>query len=57
MALQCAAKTLQNAEIAPAIQLIEAVGIEKSHNIIFDETAWSKIVEMVKEELKPGYLE
>jgi len=50
--LQCAAKTLQHAEIEPAIQIIVTeLGIEKSHDITFDEKACSMVVERVKEEL------
>ncbi len=50
--LQCAAKTLQHAEIEPAIQVIVTeLGIEKSHNISVDEKACSIVVEKVKEEL------
>ena len=50
--VQCAAKTLQHAEIEPAIQVIVTeLGIEKSHDIAFDDKASSKVVEKVKEEL------
>jgi uncharacterized metal-binding protein len=50
--VQCAAKTLQHAEIEPAIQVIVTeLGIEKSHDIALDEKACSKVVEKVKEEL------
>jgi uncharacterized metal-binding protein len=50
--VQCAAKTLQHADIEPAIQIIVTdLGIEKSHDIAFDEKACSKVVEKVKEEL------
>jgi uncharacterized metal-binding protein len=50
--VQCAAKTLQHAEIEPAIQIIVTeLGIEKSHDIALDEKICSKIVEKVKEEL------
>ena len=50
--VQCAAKTLQHAEIEPAIQVIVTeLGIEKSHDIALDETVCSKVVEKVKEEL------
>jgi uncharacterized metal-binding protein len=50
--VQCAAKTLQHAEIEPAIQIIVTeLGIEKSHDITFDEKACSMVVERVKEEL------
>ena len=50
--VQCAAKTLQHAEIEPAIQVIVTeLGIEKSHDIAIDEKVCSKVVETVKEEL------
>ncbi len=50
--VQCAAKTLQHAEIEPAIQVIVTeLGIEKSHEIAFDEKVCLKVVEKVKEEL------
>jgi uncharacterized metal-binding protein len=50
--VQCAAKTLQHAEIEPAIQVIVTeLGIEKSHDINPDETACSIVVEKVKKEL------
>jgi uncharacterized metal-binding protein len=50
--VQCAAKTLQHADIEPAIQVIVTeLGIEKSHDIALDEKACSKVVEKVKEEL------
>jgi uncharacterized metal-binding protein len=50
--VQCAAKTLQHAEIEPAIQVIVTeLGIEKSHDISPDEKVCSKVVERVKEEL------
>jgi uncharacterized metal-binding protein len=50
--VQCAAKTLQHAEIEPAIQVIVTeLGIEKSHDIAIDETACSMVVEKVKKEL------
>lgn len=50
--VQCAAKTLQHAEIEPAIQVIVTdLGVEKSHDIALDEKACSKVVEKVKEEL------
>jgi len=50
--VQCAAKTLQHAEIEPAIQVIVTeLGIEKSHDIAVDEKACSRVVEKVKEEL------
>ena len=41
--VQCAAKTLQHAEIEPAIQVIVTdLGIEKSHDIAIDEKACSE---------------
>jgi uncharacterized metal-binding protein len=41
--VQCAAKTLQHADIEPAIQLIVTdLGIEKSHDIALDEKACSR---------------
>ena len=50
--VQCAAKTLQHADIEPAIQVIVTeLGIEKSHDIALDEKACSKVVDKVKEEL------
>ncbi len=50
--VQCAAKTLQHAEIEPAIQVIVTeLGIEKSHDIAIDEKVCSRVVEKVKEEL------
>ena len=50
--VQCAAKTLQHAEIEPAIQVIVTdLGIEKSHDIALDEKACSTVVEKVKKEL------
>jgi uncharacterized metal-binding protein len=50
--VQCAAKTLQHAEIEPAIQIIVTeLGIEKSHDIALDDTACSMVVEKVKREL------
>jgi uncharacterized metal-binding protein len=50
--VQCAVKTLQHAEIEPAIQIIVTeLGIEKSHDIAFDEKVCSKVVEKVREEL------
>ncbi len=50
--VQCAAKTLQHAEIEPAIQIIVTeLGIEKSHDIALDDMVCSKVVEKVKEEL------
>jgi uncharacterized metal-binding protein len=51
--VQCATKTLQHAEIEPAIQVIVTeLGIDKSHDIAFDEDACLKVVEKVKEELE-----
>lgn len=50
--VQCAAKTLQHAEIEPAIQIIVTeLGIEKSHDIAPDEKVCSKVVKKVREEL------
>jgi uncharacterized metal-binding protein len=50
--VQCAAKTLQHADIEPAIQIIVTeLGIEKSKDLAPDEKACSKVVEKVKEEL------
>jgi uncharacterized metal-binding protein len=50
--VQCAAKTLQHAEIEPAIQIIVTeLGIEKSHDIAIDEKVCLWVVEKVKEEL------
>lgn len=50
--VQCAAKTLQHAEIEPAIQIIVTeLGIEKSHEIAFDKNDCSRVVEKVKEEM------
>ncbi|MDD1735894.1 MAG: putative zinc-binding protein [Methanothrix sp.] len=50
--VQCAAKTMQHAEIEPAIQIIVTeLGIEKSHDMIVDEIICDKVVEKVKEEL------
>jgi uncharacterized metal-binding protein len=50
--VQCAAKTMQHAEIEPAIQVIVTeFGIEKSHEMVVDEMVSSRIVEKVKEEL------
>jgi uncharacterized metal-binding protein len=44
--VQCASKTLQHAEIEPAIQIIVTdLGIEKSHDIAIDENICSKVVE------------
>ena len=53
--VQCAAKTLQHAEIEPAIQVIVTeLGIEKSHDIEFDKRDCSVVVEKVKEEMECG---
>ncbi len=50
--VQCAAKTLQHAEIEPAIQVIVTeLGIEKSHDIAVDKRDCSIVVEKVKEEM------
>ncbi len=50
--VQCAAKTLQLAEIEPAIQVIVTeLGVEKSHEIAIDQEACSKVVRKVKEEM------
>ena len=50
--VQCAAKTLQHAEIEPAIQIIVTdLGIEKSHEIAFEKKDCALIVEKVKSEL------
>ena len=50
--VQCAAKTMQHAEIEPAIQIIVTeLGIEKSHDMVIDEIICDKVVEKVKEEL------
>lgn len=50
--VKCAAKTLQHADIEPAIQIvITELGIEKSHEIVIDEKICSRVVEKVKEEL------
>ena len=50
--VRCAAKTLQHANIEPAIQVIVTdLGIEESHDIAPDEQVCSKVVEKVKEEL------
>lgn len=52
MPVQCAAKTLQHAEIEPAIQIIVTeLGIEKSHEIELDENACTRVVDKVKEDL------
>ena len=50
--VQCAAKTLQHAEIEPAIQVIVTeLGIEKYHDIALDEKVCSMVIEKVKDEL------
>ncbi|MDD4580022.1 MAG: putative zinc-binding protein, partial [Methanothrix sp.] len=50
--VQCATKTLQHAEIEPAIQIIVTdLGIEKSHDIILDENVCRRVIEKVKDEL------
>ena len=50
--MQCANKTMQHAEIEPAIQVIVTeFGIEKSHEMVVDEMVCSRIVEKVKEDL------
>lgn len=50
--VKCAARTLQHADIEPAIQIvITELGIEKSHELIIDEKICSRVVEKVKEEL------
>ncbi|MDD1748982.1 MAG: putative zinc-binding protein [Methanothrix sp.] len=52
--VQCATKTLQHAEIEPAIQIVVTeLGIEKSHEIAVDKKYSSIVVEKVKEEI--GY--
>jgi uncharacterized metal-binding protein len=43
---------MQHAEIEPAIQIVVTdLGIEKSHDIAFDEKACSKVVDKVKKEM------
>ena len=50
--MQCAAKTMQHAEIEPAIQVIVTeFGIEKSHEMVVDERICLWVVKKVKEEL------
>jgi len=50
--MQCAAKTMQHAEIEPAIQVIVTeFGIEKAHDMIIDEKICARVIEKVKEEL------
>jgi uncharacterized metal-binding protein len=50
--VQCAAKTLQHAEIEPAIQIIVTdLGIEKSHEMALNEGDCERVVKKVKEEL------
>ncbi len=47
--VQCAAKTLQHAEIEPAIQVIVTeLGVEKSNDIAVDQEACSKVIRKVK---------
>lgn len=46
--VQCAAKTLQHAEIEPAIQkIITELGLEKSKDLVPDEKACSKVIEKI----------
>ena len=53
--VQCAAKTMQHAEIEPAIQIIlTELGIEKSHDISVNEKDCTTVVEKVKEEMRCG---
>jgi len=50
--VQCAAKTLQHAEIEPAIQIIVTdLGIEKSHEMALEKKDCTLVVEKVKSEL------
>lgn len=50
--VQCAAKTLQHAEIEPAIQIVVTeLGIEKSPDLAPDEKSCTMVVKKVKEEL------
>jgi uncharacterized metal-binding protein len=50
--VQCAAKTLQHAEIEPTIQVIVTdLGIEKSNDITIDEKDCLAVVKKVKEEI------
>ncbi|VVB71800.1 DGC domain protein [uncultured archaeon] len=50
--VQCAAKTMQHAEIEPAIQIIVTdLGVEKAHDIVIDPKVCSAVVAKVKEEL------
>ena len=50
--VQCAAKTLQHAEIEPAIQIIVAdLGIEKSHEMVLEKKDCALVMERVKSEL------
>ncbi len=50
--VKCAAKTLQHAEIEPAIQVIVTeLGIEKSHEIEVNEKDCAIVVERIKEEM------
>ncbi len=50
--VQCAAKTLQHAEIEPAIQIVVTdLGIEKSHEMALEKKDCALVVEKVKSEL------
>ena len=50
--VQCAAKTLQHAEIEQVIQIIVTdLGIEKSHEMDLNEGDCERVVKKVKEEL------
>lgn len=50
--VQCAAKTLQHAEIEPAIQIIVTdLGIEKSHKMALNQGDCEQVVKRVKDEL------
>ncbi len=50
--VQCAVKTLQLAEIEPAIQVVVTeLGVEKSHDITVDQEACLKVSKTVKEEM------
>jgi len=52
--VQCAAKTLQQEDIEPAIQIIVTeLGVEKNPDLDPDEKACSLVVEKVKDELAP----
>jgi uncharacterized metal-binding protein len=47
--VQCASKTLQHADIEPAIQIIVTdLGIEKSYDIALDENICSRVVDKAK---------